>query len=535
MPNAEPFISLNDVAIRLRDQILFDGLNWSMLCDQHWAVIGPNGSGKSTLMKALCGSLPVVKGKIVYHFLDDGRIADEIAYITFESQRTVLGDEAFYQERWNAGVNEDTLSVSEFLSEQGVKGNSSFHVVESRTDNGFELRRRDVIEQLELEKLLERSVVQLSNGERRKVTIARALLKSPRLLILDNPFAGLDERFRAKLAENLDNLMQSDMRVMIVGTERDELPRSITHILSVKDNRAVAQGPRHAMSFRGAVLSESKDATRNLAFENEISRSARNDSVGAPLVQMQNVNVSYNGTPILRDVNWTIRENEQWALFGPNGAGKTTLLSLILADNPQAYANDITLFGKRRGSGESIWEIKQNIGWVAPELQLYYPRNATCLDVACSGWFDSVGLYRQCSPEQRQVAVSWLQRFGLAEHAETAFDRVSEGEQRLALLARALVKNPALLVLDEPCQGLDIQNRDRVLQAIDWVGGQPNTSMIYVTHRADELPQTITHVLRLNEGQVIEQAIRVSQCHSERSEESRLHEEILRRKDRSSE
>ena len=520
MPNAEPFISLNDVAIRLREQVLFDGLNWDMLDDQHWAVVGPNGSGKSTLMKALCGSLPVVKGKIVYHFLDDGRTADEIAYVTFESQRTVLGDEAFYQERWNAGVNEDTLSVSEFLSEQGVKGNSSFHVVESYTDNGFELRRRNVIEQLELAKLLERSVVQLSNGERRKVTIARALLKSPRLLILDNPFAGLDERFRAKLAANLDNLMQSDMRVVIVGTDRDELPRSITHILSVKDNRVVAQGPRHAMCH----CEEASERRRPRAFQRgsgdadeAISNTRlgdcfvandapRNDNSGQrTLVHMQNVNVSYNGTPILRDVNWTVRENEQWALFGPNGAGKTTLLSLILADNPQAYANDITLFGKRRGSGESIWEIKQNIGWVAPELQLYYPRNATCLDVVCSGWFDSVGLYRQCSPQQREVAVSWLQRFGLAERAETAFDQLSEGEQRLALLARALVKSPALLVLDEPCQGLDVQNRDRVLQAIDWVGGQSGTSMIYVTHRTDELPQTITHVLRLNDGLVVEQ------------------------------
>ena len=220
---------------------------------------------------------------------------------------------------------------------------------------------------------------------------------------------------------------------------------------------------------------------------------------------MENVSVSYNGTPVLHQVNWTVRENEHWALLGPNGAGKTTLLSLILADNPQAYANDITLFGWRRGSGESIWEIKRNIGWVAPELQLYYPRHATCLDVACSGWYDSVGLYRECTSHQREIAVAWLERFGLAERAGTVIDQLSEGEQRLALLARALVKSPVLLVLDEPCQGLDAGNRDRVLQAIAEAGVQPNTSMIYVTHRADELPQNITHVLRLSEGHVVDQ------------------------------
>jgi len=180
------------------------------------------------------------------------------------------------------------------------------------------------------------------------------------------------------------------------------------------------------------------------------------------------------------------------------------LLSLILADNPQAYANDITLFGKRRGSGESIWEIKQSIGWVAPELHLYYPRSATCLDVVCSGFFDSVGLYRRPSAHQRESASAWLRTLGL-DCAEAVFAEVSEGEQRLALLARAMVKNPALLVLDEPCQGLDAGNRDRVLQAIDSIGGD-KTSLIYVTHRGDELPRRITRVLSLNQGRVVGQA-----------------------------
>jgi len=503
--DARPFISLNDVSLRLHDKLLFEGLCWEMLDNQHWAVIGPNGSGKSVLMKALCGSLPVVKGKRVYHFLHDGgrnaALQDSIAYVTFESQRSVLDDGAFYQVRWNSGVSEGTLSVAEYLSERGVKSINPYHVVESHADQKFAARSKDVIEQLELGTLLGRKVIQLSNGERRKVWIAQALLKSPRLLILDNPFVGLDEHFRAKLAENLENLMQGDLRVLIVGTGRDEILSSITHVLCVKDNRVIAQGPRQAI-----LNSDAAHETRKLANLPLVAASQRNDErepLRKPLVSMENVNVSYNGTAVLRQVSWTVRENEQWALLGPNGAGKTTLLSLILADNPQAYANDITLFGRRRGSGESIWEIKQQIGWVAPELHLYYPRGAMCLDVVCSGWFDSVGLYRQCSLDQHEAAVAWLQRLGLSECAEKTFAQISEGEQRLVLIARALVKSPALLVLDEPCQGLDAGNRDRVLQAIDGAGSRPNTSMIYVTHRADELPQSITHVLRLNEGQVV--------------------------------
>jgi len=500
--NAKPFITLNDVALRLHDKLLFEGLCWEMLDDQHWAVIGPNGSGKTTLMKALCGSVPVIKGKLVYHFSYDGQPQDQIAYVTFESQRMVLGDEAFYQARWNVGVNEGGLSVADYLSERGVKSINPYHVVESHSDQVFEARRREVIEQLEVGALLGRNVIQLSNGERRKVLIARAWLKSPKLLILDNPFTGLDERFRAKLDKNLENLMHGDMRVMIVGTNRDDIPSSITHVLCVEPKGVVAQGPRQV------VLNEHTQYATPSAprLASEGHRHENKDHSSQVLVHMEKVNVSYNGTKVLRQVSWTVRENEQWALLGPNGAGKTTLLSLILADNPQAYANDITLFGRRRGSGESIWEIKQNIGWVAPELHLYYPRGATCLDVICSGWFDSVGLYRHCTSDQREAVLLWMQRLGLAKCADTVFAQVSEGEQRLALIARALVKGPALLVLDEPCQGLDTDNRERVLQAIERVGQRPNTSMIYVTHRADELPHGITHMLRLNEGQVVNQA-----------------------------
>lgn len=490
---SQPFITLNHIAVRAHEQIMFAGLSWEMLDDQHWAVIGPNGAGKSTLMKALCGALPIVQGEIVYHFGDSPARDphEQIAYVLFENQRAVLRDDAFYQARWNIGVSEDAPAVADWLSESGVKRVNPFHIVDAHADPGFAARRQAVIAQLELAPLLTRNLIQLSNGERRKVSIARALLRQPRLLILDNPFGGLDERFRVKLARQLDELMRGEMRVMLVGTSRDEIPDGITHILRVERDHVVAQKRDAASDHR--VTSKLADLPAS---------THHTDAARKILVQMHNVNVAYNGAPILRAVNWTVRENEHWALLGVNGAGKTTLLSLILADHPQAYANDITLFGKRRGSGESIWEIKQHIGWVAPELQLYYPRDATCLDVVCSGWFDSVGLYHPCSVEQRANARTWLRRVGLAEHEQTEFAQLAEGEQRLALIARALVKNPTLLILDEPCQGLDENNRDRILQTLVGIE-RADTSMIYVTHRADELPHNITHVLRLEQGRVV--------------------------------
>lgn len=513
MPPAESLVALEHVTVALGERVLFRDLNWKIGADQHWAVVGSNGSGKTTLVKVVAGMLPVAGGKIRYGFGladDPWPVAEQITYVTFEAQRNVLADEAFYQARWNAGLDCDEPSVSEYLSEQRVRRVNRYQLGDWRPDETFPARRQEIVERLELQQLLNRHVMQLSNGERRKVTIARAWLKNPRLLILDNPFAGLDERFREKLAQGLEALMQSEMRVMVVGTARDEIPPGITHVLTIGADSAVTQGIRQAV-VESSGTGGAPNATWASAAPVTVSPTG---SLAGPrsraLVEMTDVSVSYNGTPVLHRVCWTVREHEQWALLGPNGAGKTTLLSLILADNPQGYANDITLFGRRRGTGESIWEIKQHVGWVAPELQLYYPRQANCLDVVCSGWFDSVGLYRHCSPEQREIATTWVGRFGLTDRSTTVFGQVSEGEQRLVLLARALVKSPELLVLDEPCQGLDEGNRDRVLQAVERVSQHAHPGMIYVTHRADELPRTITHVLRLDRGHVVEQGMRRS-------------------------
>jgi molybdate transport system ATP-binding protein len=216
------------------------------------------------------------------------------------------------------------------------------------------------------------------------------------------------------------------------------------------------------------------------------------------------VSVAYGGVQILDGIDWTVRRGERWALLGPNGAGKTTLLSLILGDNPQAYANNVTLFGRRRGSGESIWEVKQQIGWVAPELHLYYPKSLSCLEVVCSGFFDSVGIYRRPSPEQCEAARRWVEHLGISHLAAGPFASISEGQQRLVLMARAVVKNPALLVLDEPCQGLDVEHRDRVLQTVDTISARLDSSLIYVTHDPHALPASISHVLRLEVGRIVE-------------------------------
>jgi molybdate transport system ATP-binding protein len=172
-------------------------------------------------------------------------------------------------------------------------------------------------------------------------------------------------------------------------------------------------------------------------------------------------------------------------------------VKLITGDHPQAYANRIRLFGLQRGSGESIWDIKREIGLISAELQIRYRKDIRVVEVIRSGFFDSVGLYRHCSPEQAREADRWLADIGLDRERETSFDRLSYGERRLVLLARAMVKSPRLLVMDEPCQGLDPENRRKILALVEQICSLPDTHLLYITHLPEEIPAAITRILRL--------------------------------------
>jgi molybdate transport system ATP-binding protein len=349
--------------------------------------------------------------------------------------------------------------------------------------------------------------VALSDGERRKVALAAALIRDPRLLILENPFTGLDAAYRTRLQRIIGRIMKTGTAVIVSITRPTEAFDLITHVLLVEDERVVAQGPKEEILTRS--YSGEAGRVRESAPFDPVPPDERGDRVenggvvGPTLVEMHDVHVTYDKAPILRGIHWTVMKGEHWAVLGPNGAGKTTLLSLILGDNPQAYANRIVLFGRPRGSGETIWDLKRRMGWVSPELHLHYPRNISCLDTVCSGFFDSMGLYRGVSADRRESAASLLRRMGLEEIQDRRFGAVSQGEQRMVLLARALVKQPLLLILDEPCQGLDANHRRQILQTVDALGRRRQTSIIYVTHEPDELPPVINHAIQLDKGKIV--------------------------------
>lgn len=505
------FIDMRQIAVQLGDRVVFDHSDWQMRKGQHWAVIGANGSGKTVLANAILHKLPLVQGQVLYHFADEqlqqGRsylYPGEVLIFSADTHRAFYQKfSGYHQARWQSFESEDAPSVADLLEGQSIFQKTPYEVSASYDRNDFEQRRDFLIDLFQLKPLLGRKIHQLSHGESRKVFLTRLLLRSPKLLIIDDPFTGLDEASRRKLRSAINVLLlNQDPPILIIVSRTSDLPEAVTHLLYVKDMKIAGQGEQNGFSeqLRAQINQDCGDDGPGPVNRQKLHRSTGTLSDRQPMLRMQKVSVMYGDVQILRDIDWLVRQGERWALQGPNGAGKSTLLSLILGDHPQAYSRSIEVFGQRRGSGESIWEIKAKIGWVSPELHVFYKQQASCLDVVSSGFFDSVGLYHKVSPDQKHTAVSWLNALDMAGLDDIEFSRLSTGQQRLALLARALVKTPPLLILDEPCQGLDMAHRNHFIAMVDRICAQSPVTLIYVTHDNNELPESVTHRLLLNQG-----------------------------------
>jgi molybdate transport system ATP-binding protein len=483
----EPLISLKNARIRLRDRIVLEDITWRIGPGEHWVLIGPNGAGKTSLGGAVRGTLPVVGGRIDY---GAGLMPEtDIGYLSFEKHRHQIDLEQLREEaRSFSGGRMKTKTVRELLAERRAPETA-------RLDSAG---RQALIRSVGLQDLIDRPLSALSMGEMRKILLFKELLPGPRLLILDEPFDGLDASSRRHFTNMFEQLMRAHCQLIWITHRMEEIPATATHILVLRAGRMLFCGSmaQFQSSFRIDGLYESrsdpsipaKDRMQAVSLKAGI-RDSRT------LIRMQNVTVSYGAQTVFKNLNWTMRDGENWIVHGPNGSGKTTLLRLIAGEHPQAYANRITLFGRRRGSGETIWQIKHDIGWISAEFQFRYRKTLTAADVVMSGFFDSIGLYRRGTEQQRAAVLKWMQRLDIAAYANIPFDRLSHGQQRLVLLARAMVKSPQLLILDEPCQGLDPGSRAKILALLNRIGSQTRTNILYVTHHADEWLGCLTHVL----------------------------------------
>ena len=486
-------INIQDGVVRMPEWRMAEPVNFTLNDGEQLAIVGPNGGGKTMLVNILTGSHPLLMRDPEYDFSPSPSksVSDNIKYITFRDAYGGDNDKAYYlQQRWNqTEIDDTTPTVAQKLD-------AAYQI--AGEDNEQRRAFRDKLyDMFNMRVLLDKHIILLSSGELRKLKLTETLFSQPRVLIMDNPFIGLDAGTRDQLKELFATIVKDNpIQIILVLSKTDDIPSFITHIVEVKDRHVGKKMTREdylasQVPTPSQVLEASKaEAIRNLPYNNKEYHTHE-------VAKLNHVSIRYGSRTILKELDWTVRNGERWALSGQNGAGKSTLLSLICADNPQSYACDISLFGIPRGTGESISDIKKHIGYVSPEMHRAYQKDIAAIRIVASGLKDSVGLYSKPSAEEYETCRFWLSVFGLEGKENTTFLKLSSGEQRLVLLARAFVKDPELLILDEPLHGLDNNNRMLVKNVIDTFMQRENKTLIMVTHYVEELPTCIDHKIRL--------------------------------------
>ena len=515
MPPACPRILLADVAIAGAGRCLVRGLNWRICTNRNWLLTGPSGAGKSLLAQTLCGRAQPAAGQVRYYspdgttstpFPDESTLPRRaIVYAGTEDQRRSLGPDSFYQARWNSLAAESERTVAAALSPAALFAVSPFQVL-GPTDvpADFAERRAAAVQCLRLAALWTRTVAQLSTGERRRLLLAQALARAPQVLVLDDPFDGLDPAFREHLRDVVAKLLSAGRLQVVLITPRpeDAAGLELQRLDLYGDGRWTITPPNGPTRPEGTARpSPALDAPARHRQPFRKPAEPRRAALPDPLLRLRCVTVRYGDAVILDRVDWQVRPGENWLISGPNGSGKTTLLGLLTRDNPQAYAQDVTVLGRRADGGTPIELWRHAIGFVAPELLLAYPPETPCRNVILSGFTDSLGLFRAPDTRQEDAAQEMLDDLGLGRCADEPLGTVPEGVQRLLLLGRALVKSPRLLLLDEPCQGLDQRQRWLVREWVD-AAATAGAPVLYVSHHAEDCPRCITHALHLEAGRV---------------------------------
>lgn len=503
-------VSVKNATVRHLDKVLFKDLSLRIDKGEVWAFLGDSGSGKTALLYTIYGHFNVINGSVSYPALAalkkewkiDSPLFSYDKMMAFVRQQAHFKNKEnradfFYQQRYHAHFSQEASTVFDYLKEQE----------EELTQEDIPVRYalNWIIEHLDLKNLLEKTLIQLSNGETRRLMIAKALLEQPVLLLMDNPFIGLDVETRPVLEKLLNTIIQKGTAV-VMATSMREIPEAVTHIAYLKKGKVLYSGTKSGFLSRQKqyIKGEEHCWTPDADILSEIKKNApRQSHEFERAISLKNTGVKSGGKIILQDINWEVYKGDKWALVGHNGAGKSTLLSLINGDHPQAYANDISIFDQQKGGGETIWDLKRRIGYVSPEMHQYFKADATVIEVVLSGLHDTMYFkLLRAKPQEVALADHWLDLLGLKKERQQRLKDLSSGRQRLVLLLRAMIKNPPLLILDEPCQGLDEEQKNHFKNIVNLLWSSKDKTLLYVSHYKEDIPSVVNKVIELENGKI---------------------------------
>jgi molybdate transport system ATP-binding protein len=480
-----PLIEVSHCSIVLEGQPVLDDVSFELRNGERWALVGANGSGKTMLLKLLRGDVwPTPRGEEKRIYALDGKRSlepagskERIAYVGPERQ------DKYVRYGWDLTVYQ---VVTTGLFDEDIPLTKPTRAQKDRVTR--------MLRRFGLWGLRERRLLRLSYGQRRLALIARAFVSEAPVLLLDEVFNGLDKKTRARLQRALE-APQSKHSWVLTTHRPKELPRNVTHVARIEAGRIVFVGRTsewEKLSRRRNGAKEARDGNRLSKLEKRTRTAA-----GAWLIELRDVNLYRDYRPVIRELNWIIRRGEHWAILGANGSGKSTLLNVLYGDMHPALGGTINRRGAPVGTRIEVW--KRRVGWVSPELQADHYLAKSLEEIVVSGKYSSVGLNEPPTPRDRKQAAHWLEFFGIAGLKDRGPRSVSYGQMRLALFARAMMNEPELLLLDEPCTGLDGDVRAHVLSVLEQLA-RSGVQIVMAVHDPEDIIPSVKHVLKIGRG-----------------------------------
>lgn len=474
---ATPLIELAHCSLLFDGHAALDDVSFTLRRGERWALIGANGSGKTMLLKLLRGDRwPTPTGR---QRRASSLAKEQIAYLGPERQ------DKYVRYGWNLTVTE---VVTTGLFDEDIPLTQPTHSQRERVAR--------VLRRFGLWGLRQRHILTLSYGQRRLALVARLFAGNAAVLLLDEVFNGLDGRAKQKLRKALEQ-PRGGHDWMLTSHRPKELPKNVTHVAHMANGRIVSAGPighEHANHDAAPARAEEKLSLRPRQAAKVEKLAARK---APPLVIIRNADIYRDYRPVIRNLDWTLARGENWAILGANGSGKSSLLNLIYGDLHPALGGTIEREGAPKGTHIAAW--KHRVGWVSPELQAEHYLAKSIEEIVISGRYASVGLNDPPTKADHKAADRWLQFFNI-EHLRARGPRqVSYGQMRLALFARAMINDPELLLLDEPCTGLDGDVRATLLGFIEELAEQ-GTQIVIAVHDPEDIVPAVKHVLRINRG-----------------------------------